>query len=362
MNPPRRLLRDIARWSIGLAVGVGLLWLLFRDTNWTEVGRVLKQADLRWLGLAVLTLAINYVVRVQRWRYLVEGVRPVAFRALFSATQIGSLGNFTLPGRIGEIVRALVLARLARMPFPQSLALAALDRATDLAALVLVILIALFAFTPEHDVIIDKEVLGWEVRFPEEAVFHAEVGVAAVMVVVMAGLVGLYLNQQLARRIAHACLTPFSATLAHRIDTAIDHFAQGLEVLRSRTRMALAMACSLLVWLLYMGVIVFALTAFGIRAPWYTALVVQAVVAAATSIPGAPGFIGQFHAAVIISLVMVVPDLPPAEAKAVAIIAYFINIAVVAVLGGGCLLLERIALTDLGRRSVEIEAEEHAQR
>lgn len=62
------------------------------------------------------------------------------------------------------------------------------------------------------------------------------------------------------------------------------------------------------------------LKAFHIDAPWYTAVVMEALLAVFIAVPGAPGFVGQFHVPIVITLVMILPGINIDQAKAFAII------------------------------------------
>ena len=137
---------------LGLLIGVFLMWFLFRDTDWNEVWAALRKAHIGWLALGLFFILLGFVVRIWRWGYIVNPVTPVSFWHLFSATQIGFLGNFVLPARIGEVIRALALSRSQNIPFPKTVAYVALDRLTDLFGLVAVCIVTLIVFNPTQDV------------------------------------------------------------------------------------------------------------------------------------------------------------------------------------------------------------------
>ncbi len=96
---------------VGLVIGALLLWWVFRDTDWAEVGTALGAVHWGWLAVATLFVLFSFITRILRWRYIVRTAKPVSFRSMFSATQIGFMANFILPGRAGEVIRALVLSR-----------------------------------------------------------------------------------------------------------------------------------------------------------------------------------------------------------------------------------------------------------
>ena len=94
---------------IGLAIGIGLLWFLFRDTNPAEIRDALRGVSPVWLCISLAFIVLGFFTRVQRWSYIVRTAKFVSFRHMFSATQIGFMANFVLPARLGEVVRAVVV-------------------------------------------------------------------------------------------------------------------------------------------------------------------------------------------------------------------------------------------------------------
>ena len=351
---------------VGLIIGLGLMWFLFRDTNWPEVWSAIKRVDITWLLLSQIPLWLSFPLRVQRWSYIVRATQPVAWRKLFAATQIGFLANFTLPARLGEIIRALVLTRLTAIPFSKSIALVALDRLSDLFGLIVVMLIAVVAYQPEGTVVIPKEVFGGAapIEFPASQYRAGAIGIGIVLSVVVAGFVLLYLNRRLILAISDALVGLVSKTVAAKVHGMINHFADGLHVFRSPREMAKALTFSMLTWLTGTIFLWTMLQAFEIDAPWYTAVVMQAMLAVFIAAPGAPGFVGQFHAPIVIALVMILPGIDVNHAKAFAIVNHLLNFPPLIILAAYSLMTEHLGIAELGvegARIAEAEDESRAQ-
>ena len=51
---------------VGLVIGIGLLWVLFRDTAWAEVFKAIRGARLGWLLAAEAAILVTFLTRVQR--------------------------------------------------------------------------------------------------------------------------------------------------------------------------------------------------------------------------------------------------------------------------------------------------------
>ncbi len=343
---------------VGLAGGLFLLWFLFRSVDPQKLWVALRSANLFWLTLTLVPLLGSFVLRIHRWKYVVRAVEPHAtFRQMFSATQIGFLANFTLPARAGEFVRAIALARLAKTSFSKSMATVTLDRVNDLIGLLFVIVVALSSYQPAGSIAIPGELFdrAEDILMPAAAYWIGMGAAVGLLIGVISALVLLYLFQDLAFRLSDACLGLVSKKLAHRVRGLLEQFAEGLHIFRSGSDILKSVGFSLITWVAFLGIGQCVLEAFAVDCPWYTIFVLQAGIAVAISVPGAPGFVGQFHVPVVAGLIMVAPNVPLEKDLAVAIVIHLVNVAAVFALGIGCLFLEGFSLTQLSRESEAIQ-------
>lgn len=133
--------KNIARYSIGLAVAGLLLWWVLRGSNPELLWEQLAQTSLVGLGAAVVLNIGQNVFRVWRWRALLEPVRAgVPFRPMFSSVILGYMTSWIVPGRVGELVRPLVLSGQTDVPLGPCLGTIVADRLLDATTVV-----ALFA-------------------------------------------------------------------------------------------------------------------------------------------------------------------------------------------------------------------------
>lgn len=335
--------------SVGLIIGLVMVWFLFRGTEWGAVLDSIQSMSLGWLLIVLIPIFLSFFVRVQRWTYIVRAAQPVSFRTLFSATQIGFLANFTLPLRAGEAIRALVLTRLTSIPFPKSFAMVALDRVTDLFGLVVVMIVALAAFQPTTGVSIPAETFDTEnaITFSIGQYRAGAVGAGLFIVIVVAAFVLLYIRRSLILRLSDTITGAVSKALATRIHGILDHFADGMHIFRSPADMAKSLFFSLLTWGCSLVFFVGMMEAFHIDYPWYTPFVIQSILTVFISLPGAPGFVGQFHIPIVITLVMLIPDIDVSQAKAMAIMAHLFQLPFIGFFGVYCLMREDLHLLAL---------------
>ncbi len=104
--------------SAGLAVAgalaIGLTLLAAQKVGVDRVARQIVDSDLTWVLVAFALMVAAMFSRAVSWVAIVRAAlpgRPVRRRDVASATMIGVLMSATLPARLGEPARAMVLAR-----------------------------------------------------------------------------------------------------------------------------------------------------------------------------------------------------------------------------------------------------------
>jgi phosphatidyl-myo-inositol alpha-mannosyltransferase len=104
----------------GAAAGAGLAMLALQRIGISRVGRAIVDATFVWVLIAFALMCLSMLVRAEAWHAILRaalgnGVR-VRRRDAARGTMIGVLMSATLPARLGEPSRALIVARrLGRM-------------------------------------------------------------------------------------------------------------------------------------------------------------------------------------------------------------------------------------------------------
>ena len=352
-------MKEANRTILGLFVGLVLVWFLFRKTDWPMVLTLIKDIDIRWVLLSQAFSWSTHFARAQRWSYVVRAGHDVSYRQLLSATQIGFLVNFTIPARIGEGVRAYVLHRLARFPVTKCLAMVALDRVSDVFALLATLLLVMLVFPVEGDIEIpagyinNAETIAIPATFVTTATTSCSILLAALLLL----LSFLYFNQGLVIRLLHATVGRLSMRLSNRLEKTFTNFAAGMHIFRSANHLLKSAFFSLLTWGGGILSLHCMLHAFHLQLPWPTPIVIMAMIAVFITVPVTPGIIGQFHLAIIAGLVIISPETAPDTAKAFAIVVHALGLIPVGVLGFYCLHREGMSFTGLIRKSKKTSEE-----
>ncbi len=141
----RRRISTARKLTLGLAIGLGFLWLSMRHLAPHDVLAVILGADVSWLLIALALYAGNIGVRVQRWRILLHSHDSLSYGKVGAVLVSGYGMNFLLPARIGELFRMELMRRRHSVPRAVAFSGIVLERILDGLCLVLLLGIGLWA-------------------------------------------------------------------------------------------------------------------------------------------------------------------------------------------------------------------------
>lgn len=270
--------------ALGLALSVGLLAWTLRDVEVARILAVLRNANWFYFALSTVAATAIFPLRARRWRPILDPVAPhLPFMPLWRATAIGMAVNNLLPARAGEPARAYVLSREEpSVPFTTAFASLVVDRVFDAVVLLTMLVLAAARF-PEGTMIGGQPLS----RVTWGAGITA--GGAAVVLYLLVFFPALLFGAW--DMVAGRLLPRFR----DRGRGILEHFANGLGVLRSPTRFASVLFWTVLHWLMNGLAFWLAFQAVGIEAPFSAALFLQALIAIGVALPSSPGFFGIFE-------------------------------------------------------------------
>ncbi len=156
-------MKDWKAW-VGLGVSAFLLWWVFRGEDLVTIGQQVSSADPVMLILAGAISTAGGLIRALRWRLLLDplGV-PVSLNARWKALNIGfAVTNLAL-GRLGEVARPYALSQMVPVSTSAALGTVVLERALDIVALLILLLVTLLAPTFPSDATMFGRPIGYAV-------------------------------------------------------------------------------------------------------------------------------------------------------------------------------------------------------
>jgi len=346
-------LKHLRLW-IGLAIGAFFIWLLFRRVDFQALAYSLRGIKYAFLLPSLALISVSFIMRTYRWRFFFVGEAHIPFKKLLTATMIGYMGNVLLPARAGEFIRAYVISRTgSKVAVTKAFATIVAERILDGLCLVALLCFSLFVLPSDKPVTIPAG------TFSEQSVALSRghlLGMAGAALCVLAAAVVLAalicLRSDVVCKMMGKVFSPFSDRAAQHVTRWVASFASGLHVVRDGKRLASVSFLSLLVWLPAGLAIYPVLLAFPgeVQWPWYTSLVVLAVLCVGIMIPAAPGYVGTFHAACVAGLLLCAPvDFDTAVAFAV--VYHAANMVVLVIAGLICLWVENVSFLEVARRA-----------
>lgn len=282
-------MKEKVKFALGILVGVVLLALFLRGIQWAEIVQALKSANPWLIALGALINMATFLIRAVRWRYLLRPLKLVGVHPLFSAVCVGFMTISLLPGRVGEFIRAWVLARRERMKTSAVFATVVVERILDaLTILVLFAFFLLFFRFPEN---VSAEGGEFIALVKTGSVFGAPA-----IFILLAVMAFLILKPQLVPLWTEKILFFLGDRWRQKIVGIAVSFVEGFSVLSRPAYLLPVGFWSLICWLGITLSIWCTLLGFGITLPFTSTFAVVIMVAVGVSLP-TPGGVGGYHMA-----------------------------------------------------------------
>jgi uncharacterized membrane protein YbhN (UPF0104 family) len=129
--------RTGARLALGLAVSGLACLLVINSVDVSATAARLSSVQPGWLLVPLVALALQLLVRARRWAILLAATSgtPVRTGRIVGPLAVGYLANGALPARVGEVARAVLVARREHLAIAAVAASVVVERVVDLVAL-----------------------------------------------------------------------------------------------------------------------------------------------------------------------------------------------------------------------------------
>lgn len=291
-------MKNTIKFFLFFFVSVLLFWLVYRDQNWEELLKILKEdVNYNWIAVACILGIASHVSRAMRWQLLTASMGyKIRFGNSFMGVMIGYFANLAIP-RIGEFTRCGVVSKYEKVAFPNLLGTVVAERVIDVLILLFLTLVVIVTQFKQVGIFLDNNP---EVREKLEYMLHS-----GWFGFVILGMVILLLI---------AWRFYFRHKLQGHIRSFLHGLKEGILAIKKLDCKWLFIAHSLFIWLMYylmlyvsffcfeftshlgplVGLTVFVLSSYGMVAP------VQ-------------GGIGAWHFMVIAALLIYLPHTPDIE-------------------------------------------------
>lgn len=320
---------------IGVLISALFLYIALRDIAFHQFLFALRRADVMPVVGAFFLMLVIYLLRTARWQAIIRSSTEISLRHTFNILMIGFFGNNVLPARAGEFIRAILLRRQIQVTKSFALGTIVVERVTDVAALVGLLLLALYRIPPQNLPAVTTEVRA------------VALGVLALFVAGMAVLLwGRVWVVELLRRTFALVVSDETAA---RLASKFDHFSQGLEVLRRPRELALVSALSVLSWAGMVVVFFLVFTAFHFDLPLSAAGFAVGLVNLGMVVPASPGYVGTYEFFMVKSLGAF--KIASGVALAFALVTRLLWYLIEVIVGAACLWSSHLPIKQLFRMS-----------
>jgi uncharacterized protein (TIRG00374 family) len=324
------------RFLAGIGISLFFLALLFRKIDFNQLGAAFRTLHWGYLSLALVVTFVSYGLRAVRWHYLILPQKKAAPRHLLAATIICYMANNLLPARLGEIIRAYVLAEKEQLETSSVFATLVLDRLCDGFSVLVILVITFFTvkLPPGMESVQQGLVTGGYVTL-------------ALYVAVIVFLVFLKRSTSATLKLVATLLKPLPAAFSERIIPLLGSFISGIRLSSRPGELVALLVTSAMIWATATWPVDLLLKAFGINLPITAAMFILVFLVFAVMVPASPGYVGTYHAACMYGLMAF--NVSKEQALSVALVIHAINFFPVILLGFFFLWREKISFSSLGK-------------
>jgi uncharacterized protein (TIRG00374 family) len=318
---------------LGILISVVLVYLSVRGINLQDVLNDLKKIQLSYVILFILLMIFMQYLRSYRWGVILQPMEKINQVPLFSITSVGFLAIAAIPARIGELARPYLISKRSSIKMSSALGTIFIERILDSFTVLTIATVVLLIDMP-------FDLPSWMVK--------SSIIFSLLALSLFCFILFLILRREAALKFINIILNRLPGKLANKIDVAIHHFIDGLQIVTNIKLFSYLLFLSVIIWLVDVLAIYVLLLAFGFTLPVMASFVIMVILIVGIAIPAAPGFVGNWHYACVFALGLF--GLAKADALSFAVVHNFLSMAVVLVLGVGFLPFNRFSIADMKKQ------------
>lgn len=334
---------SILRIIFGALVGAITIYWLFHDIDWEVIFSTIKSAQINQLIAGFVCMILSQLTRALRWHIIVEKSFHANFSNVYTASQIGLLFNFIIPARLGEIVRAYLLAKDSKTTTPVCLGTIIVEKSFDLIMMLVALLLLSFYISRHGELYVPAfSESKTSIAISHDVISYGFFVISGVLILILSLLVMMYLNNSIVSKQLRHAMFFIPKKLGDKFTNLIKQIANGLHILGSTKALLITLLWSFLIWFLSYLAIYFIIAAVLGNIPLIVPFIILVMIAIFIAVPIVPGLVGQYHLAVIIGLLFFYPEMPREMLGSLALMTHSATLLVLTVLGIGSILHSHI--------------------
>jgi uncharacterized membrane protein YbhN (UPF0104 family) len=222
--------------------------------------------------------------------------------------------------------------------------------------------LTMYAIPADRTIEIAPEVFQSEepIQFTGAVIQNTALGLALFTAFFVSLILSLYVwTDTLPGRIARV-FGRFGKRSPEKVEAGLRNFGQAMHVVHNTSDMFFHLAFTVGTLGSYLAALVCNFYAFNIDFAWFAPFLALTLIAFAAILPGMPGLVGQYHVAIVFTLIAAAPGMSGAEMKAVALVSHALQLALLAITAIGFLLVDRVSLAGLESLDRGMAMEEEA--
>lgn len=287
---------------VGVVISAVALYYALKDVTWSEFAAEFKTFNYWWLIPGCIGFYYSMYLRGLRWGLLFRPHYDLKGTKMFRPLMICFAFNSILPGRVGEVVRAIYVGKREGTGFTTAMATVVAERILDG-----VVLLAMLAGALAY--------MGVDLSGQEQEIFGARVtgeqmaGAINGLVLISAVLaLGVLVFMIPATRVAMVWvidrLPLMPSHIKHHLERMVQGFARGFHAIARPKTFALIMFHSVFLWVLVGLSNMVIGYGFDIDMSMLEAVSLVTLIGIAIALPAAPGYWGLYEAGGVLSLIL----------------------------------------------------------
>lgn len=267
---------------LGILISLICLFLAFRKIQWVEVASTFRRANYLELGISIFFQLLCLAIAGFRWKTIIN-LPGVSWTSTSSAMMVGLMVNNILPGRMGELVRPIVLGQEVKRSRSFLFATVVIDRLSDLFVLVILALLS-FSIFPSFPWARQISIIG------------------GLILIIIFSLIGIFSYSTIGFKLEGIVRQSVPARFDERVNKILNKFRLGFQTIQSIRRGVTIFGLSWFVWGAWFLCLYYGLKAFELDIPLGGMILLLAVLNLGGLVPSSPGYAGTYHLLAILVL------------------------------------------------------------